>query len=111
MFTTLLQTDQPMMTDGSLQGARLRLLFAKHDLGYPRSRGHDIRAYNMMRALGQLGHRVGLLTVEEPSAQAIDGLRMANSTPSPEGALLRDPGNRRQRFQSRRNLIGAALLR
>ena len=57
-------------------GPGLRLLFAKHDLGYPRSRGHDIRGYNMMRALAQLGHDVGLLTVEEPSAKAIDGLRL-----------------------------------
>jgi glycosyltransferase involved in cell wall biosynthesis len=61
---------------GAVPGRSLRLLFVKHDLDYPRSRGHDIRGYNMMRALAQLGHRIGLLTVEQPSTRALEGLRL-----------------------------------
>lgn len=54
----------------------LRLLFAKHTLSYPRSSGHDIRTYNMMRALQHLGCDVALATVTNPSSQALDGLRL-----------------------------------
>jgi len=74
----LLRTDvdRPMRMEVGHADGSLRLLFVKHDLGYPRSRGHDIRSYNMMRALAQLGHRVGLLTIEEPTSHAIEGLRL-----------------------------------
>src|SRR5262245_16633376 len=65
------------MTPDAPPTPALRLLFAKNELGYPRSSGHDIRAYNMMRAMEQLGHHVGLLTVVEPKPQALDGLRLA----------------------------------
>jgi glycosyltransferase involved in cell wall biosynthesis len=54
----------------------LRFLFAKHTLAYPRSSGHDIRTYNMMRALQHLGCDVALATVTKPSPQALDGLRL-----------------------------------
>ena len=74
---TPLQTDAPPVIpyDSAKTGA-LRLLFAKHDLSFPRLSGHDLRAYNMMRALAQLGYHIGLATVEEPSARASAGLRL-----------------------------------
>jgi glycosyltransferase involved in cell wall biosynthesis len=74
---TPLQTDAPpVIPHDSAKTGALRLLFAKHDLSFPRLSGHDLRAYNMMRALAQLGHHIGLATVEEPSARAIAGLRL-----------------------------------
>lgn len=53
-----------------------RFLFTKTTLAYPRAAGHDIRAYNLMRALGQLGHAVALATVNPPSPQAVADLRL-----------------------------------
>lgn len=52
----------------------MRLLFAKHSLVWPRSSGHDVHAYYMMKACATLGHDVSLATVGEPSSQAIAGL-------------------------------------
>jgi glycosyltransferase involved in cell wall biosynthesis len=59
-----------------LKPARLRFLFAKHTLAFPRSSGHDIRTYNLMRALRHLACDVALATVEEPSTQALNGLHL-----------------------------------
>lgn len=59
------------------RGSRpLRFLFAKNQLVYPRSRGHDIRAFNMMRQLAALGHSVGLATFTRASDSALNGLRL-----------------------------------
>jgi glycosyltransferase involved in cell wall biosynthesis len=59
--------------------SRLRFLFVKTRLVYPRSAGHDIRAFNMMRALGELGHSIGLVTrapaVDEAEAGLVLELR------------------------------------
>lgn len=41
-----------------------RLLFVKHTLAYPRASGHDIRCFEMLRALRALGHEVALATIE-----------------------------------------------
>ena len=34
----------------------LRLLFVKECLAWPRSSGHDVHTFHMMRALASLGH-------------------------------------------------------
>lgn len=65
----------------------IRFLFVKTKLAYPRAAGHDIRAYNLMRALGQLGHTVALTTVDQPSPDATAGLsqvshRLLSGAPS-----------------------------
>jgi glycosyltransferase involved in cell wall biosynthesis len=52
----------------------VKLLFAKHSLAWPRSSGHDVHTYYMMKACAELGHGVALATVTEPSAAAIHGL-------------------------------------
>ncbi|MDB5311378.1 MAG: mshA 3 [Gemmataceae bacterium] len=52
----------------------LRLLFVKDSLQWPRSSGHDVHCFNMMRALSQLGHEVGLLTASDPVPEAVAGL-------------------------------------
>jgi glycosyltransferase involved in cell wall biosynthesis len=56
----------------------MRLLFVKPSLSWPRSSGHDVHCYYMMRALIGRGHEVSLATVEEPHAGALDGLALAS---------------------------------
>jgi len=55
----------------------VRLLFVKESLAWPRSSGHDVHCYHMMRALARLGHTVALATVKEPAAEAVQGLSLA----------------------------------
>jgi len=52
----------------------VRLLFVKHALAWPRSSGHDVHTFYMMKACAALGHEVALATVVEPTAQAVSGL-------------------------------------
>jgi glycosyltransferase involved in cell wall biosynthesis len=52
----------------------VRLLFVKEALAWPRSSGHDVHCYNMMRALSALGHELALATVQRPIEDAIRGL-------------------------------------
>lgn len=54
----------------------MRLLFVKSSLAWPRSAGHDVHSYHMMRALAALGHSVGLLSAHPLSSQAVDGLNL-----------------------------------
>lgn len=55
----------------------MRLLFVKHALAWPRSSGHDVYCFQMMQALGQLGHQIGLVTVVEPVSDALEGLTLS----------------------------------
>jgi glycosyltransferase involved in cell wall biosynthesis len=52
----------------------VRLLFVKEALAWPRSSGHDVHCYHMMRALEGLGHEVALATVHRPVDEAVRGL-------------------------------------
>lgn len=54
----------------------MRLLFIKRSVPFPRASGQDVHSFQMMKALGELGHEVGLATVDEPSCAALDGLRL-----------------------------------
>jgi glycosyltransferase involved in cell wall biosynthesis len=63
-----------MTTD---QGRPLRLLFFKRKFAWPRSSGHDVHVFYMMRALAALGHEIGLVTLQESDAKALDGLPLA----------------------------------
>ena len=51
----------------------MRLLFVKHSLAWPRSSGHDVHTFHMMKACGELGHEVSLATVVPPEPPAIEG--------------------------------------
>lgn len=55
----------------------MKLLFVKESLAWPRSSGHDVHTFHMMRALAALGHGVGLLTAATPHPDAIAGLPLA----------------------------------
>jgi glycosyltransferase involved in cell wall biosynthesis len=52
----------------------VRLLFVKEALAWPRSSGHDVHCFHMMRALAGMGHDVALATVQRPVEDAIRGL-------------------------------------
>ena len=52
----------------------MRLLFVKEHLSWPRSSGHDVHAYHMMRSCAALGHDVSLATSRTPSPDAVAGL-------------------------------------
>jgi glycosyltransferase involved in cell wall biosynthesis len=70
----------------------MRLLFVKEALAWPRSSGHDVHCFHMMRALAGLGHEVSLATLKRPAAEAVAGLPLrsrfdlADSAP-PAGAV------------------------
>lgn len=55
----------------------MRLLFVKHSLAWPRSSGHDVHTFHMLKAFGDLGHEVSLATVVTPEPAAIDGAKLA----------------------------------
>ncbi|MEO8483551.1 MAG: glycosyltransferase family 4 protein [Acidobacteriota bacterium] len=72
----------------------MRFLFVKARLGWPRTYGHDVHGYEMMRALAALGHEVALATDEPPSPQALAGLPLSGRwvlddvTPDPRPLAL-----------------------
>ncbi len=49
----------------------MKILFYKRSFAWPRSSGHDVHTYNMMRALVSQGHRVGLVTDDVPPEAAL----------------------------------------
>lgn len=53
----------------------LRILFVKRSLEWPRQSGHDVHLFNMMRALGELGHSVGLATFRPIAPEALQGFQ------------------------------------
>ena len=54
----------------------LRLLFVKERMAWPRSSGHDVHTYHVMREMARAGHAVALATVFPipPEAVADGGL-------------------------------------
>jgi glycosyltransferase involved in cell wall biosynthesis len=54
----------------------VRLLFVKHSLVWPRSSGHDVHTFHMMKACGELGHEISLATVVPPEPKATEGLTL-----------------------------------
>ena len=56
----------------------MRLLFVKPALLWPRTNGHDVQCYYMMRALAAEGAEVSLATIEPTDPRAVDGIRLAN---------------------------------
>jgi len=76
----------------------MKLLFVKHSLVWPRSSGHDVHTYYMMKACAALGHEVALATVVAPEARAIDGLPLLaqvslSAPPEPRNPGTPEPRN------------------
>lgn len=84
----------------------MRVLFFKEAFAWPRASGHDIHAYYLARALARLGHEVGLLTLKEPSPEAIEGLPLAmhrclgSEKPAANGFHASRLGRLQERFRS-----------
>jgi glycosyltransferase involved in cell wall biosynthesis len=68
----------------------MRFLFFKPDLAWPRTSGHDVHTYNMMRALSRLGMTVGLVTSSPVRDDAIAGIDLALRQVVPVRALQHD---------------------
>lgn len=81
----------------------MKFLFLKYALNWPRSTGHDVHAYEMAKALAQLGSAVGLATVIPPTESALAGLSLELGLHSLHGKEHADvdslpiPLSRRQR--------------
>jgi len=56
----------------------MRLLFVKPALVWPRSSGHDVQCYYMMKALAEEGAEVSLATVDPTDPRAVDGIRLVH---------------------------------
>jgi glycosyltransferase involved in cell wall biosynthesis len=54
----------------------MRLLFVKEHLAWPRSAGHDVHCFHMMRALARQGHAISLVTATPVAAEAREGVRL-----------------------------------
>jgi polysaccharide biosynthesis protein PslH len=52
----------------------MRFLFVKPKFAWPRSSGHDVHCYHLMKALADRGHQLALATVTAPPLEAISGL-------------------------------------
>jgi polysaccharide biosynthesis protein PslH len=52
----------------------MRLLFVKPSLVWPRTSGHDVYCYYMMKGLAEQGAAVSLLTAEATDPQAVSGI-------------------------------------
>ena len=57
----------------------MRYLFVKDSLAWPRSSGHDVYAFFMMRALARLGHQVALATTASPAPEATEGAELTTT--------------------------------
>ena len=58
----------------------MRLLFVKEALAWPRSSGHDVHCFHMMRALAALGHETSLATLRPPVEEAVAGLPLRGAS-------------------------------
>jgi glycosyltransferase involved in cell wall biosynthesis len=64
------------------------VLFLKRTFAWPRQSGHDVHCFGMMRALGELGHGVGVATFEPVEPEALAGATIEWQTvvgPASEG--------------------------
>src|SRR5262249_33430942 len=71
----------------------MRLLFVKHELVWPRTSGHDVYCYYMMKALAEQGAEVSLATIAPTHPRAVEGVRLVQcrqlSDTPPAGAAAR----------------------
>ena len=49
----------------------MRILVVKQSLAWPRSSGHDVHTFHLMKACAELGHEVALATAHEPRPEAV----------------------------------------
>ncbi len=56
----------------------MRVLFVKPALVWPRTSGHDVYCYYMMKAMAEQGAEVSLATVGRTDPRAVEGVRLAH---------------------------------
>jgi polysaccharide biosynthesis protein PslH len=54
----------------------MRVIFYKHEFAWPRTSGHDVHAFNMMRAMSAQGAHIGLVTRSAAPDSALDGAQL-----------------------------------
>ena len=76
-----------------MSSGAIRVLFVKPELAWPRTSGHDVYCYYMMKGLAALGAEVSLATVTEIDPRAIEGIALAHrarlSDATPAGTAMR----------------------
>lgn len=80
---------------------KVRLLYFKPELNWPRVSGHDVHCYYMMDALSKLGHEVSFVAETETKPEAIAGLALASCWSLDHQAKQDVPPPRMTRLQSR----------
>jgi glycosyltransferase involved in cell wall biosynthesis len=83
----------------------MRVLFVKPSLAWPRTTGHDVYCYYMMKGLAELGVEVALATSEPTSSEATSGFTPAFVTeldraPVPETVTVAPLSWLQERFRS-----------
>src|SRR5271157_3453415 len=74
-FDRYFESATPSVVAGRGDGiGQMRFLFVKPRLAWPRSSGHDVHCYHLMKALARSGHQLGLATVVAPEPEAVAGL-------------------------------------
>src|SRR5262245_57853725 len=64
----------------------MHVLFVKPSLNWPRTTGHDVYCYYMMKGLFDLGVRLSFATVDKLDARAIEGIGLTLCGPLSEWA-------------------------
>ncbi len=59
-----------------VRAKQMRFLFVKSRLTWPRSSGHDVLCYHLMKAMATWGHQLALATVAPPQSEAVAGLSL-----------------------------------
>ena len=59
----------------------MRVLYVKSALAWPRTSGHDVYCYYMMKAMAKLGADVSLATNTPVEPRAVEGVRLAYCGP------------------------------
>src|SRR5262245_65301624 len=59
----------------------MRVLYVKSALAWPRTSGHDVYCYYMMKSMAELGADVSLATGTPVDPRAVEGVRLAYCAP------------------------------
>ena len=80
----------------------MRVLFVKPSLVYPRTSGHDVYCYFMMKGIAAEGAEVALLTAEPTDPKAVEGIKLlfCGQLDSVEPAQPRQLSYLQERFRS-----------
>src|SRR5262245_41046645 len=88
----------------------MRILFVKPSLVWPRTSGHDVYCYFMMKGLAELGASVGLATIAKTEPSSVDGILLEYCGQLSDEVDRSVPPPKLTRFQERfRSFWGVSL--